>query len=105
MVNNVLADIPVNLEKEVVESIVNSQGVRIERIVSYGHTSPETGWYDQEESEWVVVLQGSGTLVFEGSTHQTLKEGDCVNIPAHKKHKVAWTDPLQPTVWLAVFYK
>jgi cupin 2 domain-containing protein len=30
--------------------------------------------------------------------------GAYVHIPAHRKHRVEWTDPNQPTIWLAVHY-
>ncbi|MFO0919698.1 MAG: hypothetical protein U0872_15475 [Planctomycetaceae bacterium] len=31
--------------------------------------------------------------------------GDFLNIPAGKKHRIDWTTPDQPTVWLAVHYR
>ena len=103
--NNLLSNLPINLKEEVFEDLVKSDSVRIERIISKGHSSPEKGWYDQEENEWVVVLQGEGTLLFDDGDSVTLKAGDFINIPAHKKHKVSRTDPKNPTIWLAVFYR
>ena len=97
--------IPDDLGAEAYNDIVRTPGVRIERIVSMGHTSPESGWYDQEENEWVIVLQGSGTLTFEDGSTAHLSKGDHINIPAHRKHRVSWTDPTQLTIWLAVFYR
>ncbi len=84
---------------------MRSPTVRIERIVSKGQTSPDSGWYDQEEHEWVMVMKGQATIAFENGTSVTLAQGDYLNIPAHCKHKVSWTDPNRATVWLAVFYK
>ncbi|MDX2244117.1 MAG: cupin domain-containing protein [Leptolyngbyaceae cyanobacterium bins.302] len=78
--------------------------MKIERIVSRGHTSPETGWYDQEQNEWVIVLQGEAVLSFEHEEPLCLKVGDYINIPAHSKHRVDWTDPNQETIWLAIHY-
>lgn len=79
--------------------------VRIERIVSTGHPSPEGFWYDQDEHEWVVVLMGRAKLIFEGNSEPVeMGPGDYMNIPAHRKHRVEWTSPDEPTVWLAVFY-
>ncbi|MBC6906541.1 cupin domain-containing protein [Saccharophagus sp. K07] len=101
---NILQSLPQNLEAEVFEDIIRSDSVRIERIISKGHTSPECGWYDQEEHEWVLVLEGKASLEFEGGKICDLGPGDYLNIPAHTKHKVIWTDPDRPTVWLAVFY-
>lgn len=86
------------------ETLLENPGLRIERIVSRGHCSPETGWYDQERNEWVVVLRGAATLAFEDGDPLHLSEGDYVEIPAHRKHRVAWTEPGELTVWLAVHF-
>ncbi|MFC3153183.1 cupin domain-containing protein [Litoribrevibacter euphylliae] len=102
---NMFQNIPNDLSSEVFEDLIKHNDVRIERIISKGHSSPDQGWYDQEEHEWVMVLQGAGTLEFEDGSTQTLKAGDYLNIPAHTKHKVSWTDPDQITIWLAVFYR
>ncbi|XOZ34113.1 cupin domain-containing protein [Halomonadaceae bacterium KBTZ08] len=103
--NNLLSDLPGDLEAEVFESILESQHVRIERIVSQGQTSPEQGWYDQDEHEWVVVLEGEGTVLFEQGPEFRLQKGDHLTIPAGSRHRVSWTDPARVTVWLAVFYR
>ena len=31
--------------------------------------------------------------------------GDWIKIPTHQKHRIEWTSPDEPTVWLAVFYE
>lgn len=95
---------PAATDSEVFEEIVRSGHVRIERILSPARTSPESGWYDQEENEWVVVLRGSGRLAFDDGTEVVLDAGDYIDLPAHTRHRVAWTDPDRVTVWLAVFY-
>jgi cupin 2 domain-containing protein len=74
-----------------------------EFIVHKGHKSPKGFWYDQQEHEWVMVLKGAARLQLEDRVVE-LKVGDWINIPAHKKHRVEWTTPDEPTVWLAVFY-
>ncbi|GLQ30841.1 cupin domain-containing protein [Litoribrevibacter albus] len=102
--SSIFDKIPSELPTEVFEDIISHQGVRIERILSHGHTSPESGWYDQEEHEWVLVLKGAGTVEFEDGSSVTLEPGEYLNIPAHTRHKVSWTDPNQVTLWLAVFY-
>ncbi len=90
---------------ELTELLVRSKEVRIERIVSQGDASPAKGWYDQAENEWVAVLQGEARLLFDGDeTARTMKPGDFVLIPAHQRHRVEWTTPDEPTLWLAVFY-
>jgi cupin 2 domain-containing protein len=92
------------LPDELVSTLVNRPGLRIERIVSQGHNSPNGFWYDQDEHEWVVLLQGAATLRYEESI-VALRPGDWQLIPAHRKHRVDWTDPEQTTIWLAVFYR
>ncbi len=82
---NILSSLPEDLSAEVFEDIVSSESVRIERIVSKGHASPASGWYDQQENEWVIVLQGAARLLFESGREVGLNPGDFVNIPAHCK--------------------
>lgn len=102
---NLFSPLPGDLCEEHFEQLAGSGGVRIERIVSLGHASPEEGWYDQEEQEWVVLLDGSATLLFEEGGEVGLRPGDYLAIPAHCRHKVLRTDPDRPTVWLAVFWR
>lgn len=104
MTTNLFNDLPENLPDELLTTLLKAANIRIERIVSHGHTSPEGFWYDQDEHEWVIVLQGAARLRFEDSIVE-LKPGDFVNISAHKRHRVEWTTPDEPTIWLAVFYK
>lgn len=101
--NNLLENLPVAASEEVVETILSSASVRIERIVSNGQRSPEGFWYDQDEHEWVLILQGRAGLRFENEPKERmLHMGDCINIPAHSRHRVEWTD--SPAVWLCIFY-
>jgi cupin 2 domain-containing protein len=103
MTSNLFANLPKDLPEELVNVILESQNLRIERIVSLGQSSPEGFWYDQDEHEWVVVLQGAARLQLEDKTID-LAPGDFINLPAHTKHRVEWTKPDEKTVWLAVFY-
>ena len=103
--DNIFSPLPENIGKEVFDELVHHQNVRIERIISKGHTSPDDGWYDQSENEWLIVLEGSGAILFEDGNEVNLNKGDYLNIPSHSKHKVTWTDPDNVTIWLAVFYK
>ena len=86
--------------QEEVVPLLGVPGGRVERIVSFGHT---TDWVDQDEDEWVAVLAGEGVLEFADGTSRTLRAGDCVTIPRHLRHRVAATAADEPTVWLAVF--
>ena len=103
--NNLLSSLPHKIDSEIFENLVHSDHIKIERILSKGHSSPASGWYDQDENEWILVLKGSGVVVFDDGNKVTLKKGDYLNIPARKKHKVSWTDPKTVTVWLAIFYR
>lgn len=91
-------------EVERVDAIVRSRACRVERIVSRGQVSPPGFWYDQDENEWVMVLRGAARLRVEGQEEIELGAGDFVDIPAHTRHRVEWTDPDRDTVWVAVFY-
>ncbi len=103
---NLFTDLPTDLPAELIDVLTQNKHVRIERIVSTGQASPEGFWYDQDEAEWVVVLKGEAKVLFEGDAEPLpLKPGDHVTIPAHSKHRVEWTSPGEPTVWLAVFYE
>jgi cupin 2 domain-containing protein len=102
---NLFSNIPDDLADELLETLLDAESVRIERIVSHGHASPEGFWYDQEQHEWVVVLRGAARLQFDDDDKLVeMRPGDYVNIPAHKRHRVEWTIPDAPTVWLAVHY-
>ncbi|MCE9563530.1 MAG: cupin domain-containing protein [Planctomycetes bacterium] len=101
---NLFDDLPANLPDELVETLISAANVRIERIVSHGNVSPAGFWYDQAQHEFVVLLRGAARLRFEEGIIE-LMPGSFVNIPAHRRHRVEWTDPKQPTVWLAVHYE
>jgi cupin 2 domain-containing protein len=100
---NLFADLPAHLPTELVQTLVRAAHVRIESIVSHGHASPPGFWYDQNEHEWVAVLKGAARLRFEDGTLE-MRPGDFVTIPAHHRHRVEWTTPDEPTIWLAVHY-
>jgi cupin 2 domain-containing protein len=89
--------------EEKVETLYQRPGLRIERIVSTGQVSPDGHWYDQDSDEWVLVVKGSARLRIEGEAQdRELGEGDYVFLPAHCRHRVAWTRSEPPTVWLAI---
>ena len=100
---NLFSELSSSLPEELIEKLVDTQDVRIERIVSTGHASQPDFWYDQAESEWVVVLRGEAVLAFENET-LIMKPGDYILIPPHCKHRVNSTSQKESTVWLAVFF-
>jgi len=88
---------------EVFDKLLSTPHLTLERIVSTGQATPPGEWYEQKQDEWVILLSGSAGLLFESEdTVQVLQPGDYVNIPAHQRHRVEWTDSSQPTVWLAL---
>ena len=107
---NLFADVAdvsaANMGEEAFSEILARPGLKIERIISQGQTSAPGFWYDQAWNEWVIVLKGSATLQFEQEpAARSLGVGDYVFIPARKRHRVEWTEPQQPTVWLAVHFE
>lgn len=96
--------IPAALPEELIDILSDHGGVRIERIVSRGHTSPPDFWYDQEEHEFVLLVQGEARLDIEGRPALSLTAGTWVLLPAHTKHRVAFTPLEVDTIWLAIFY-
>lgn len=100
---NLFAGVPARLEKEETTVLAELPYARIVRIVSTGQASPRGFWYDQDRTEWVVLLTGSAALLIEGEAGpRILGPGDHVEIPPHIRHRVEWTDADEPTVWLAI---
>jgi len=103
--NSLFRDIPAGLGSEFVERIAGRKGVRIERIVSRGQCSAEGFWYDQAETEWVLLVKGAARIRFEADDSVLeMKAGDHITIAPRARHRVEWTTPDEETIWLAVFY-
>ncbi|MBC8205785.1 MAG: cupin domain-containing protein [Kiritimatiellales bacterium] len=102
---NLFEEIPEDAPEELFTELLKGKNVRIERIVSFGQSSPDGFWHEQEEGEWVLLLKGSATLGFEDGSTLDLEPGDHLNIPAGQRHRVEKTDQNGRTVWLAVFTK
>ena len=101
---NLLTPLPNASPDEIVDLLASADGVRLERIVSHGQASPDGLWYDQFEAEWVLVLAGNARLAIEGENDErALGPGDSLYLPPRCRHRVTWTDPDRPTVWLALF--
>ena len=101
--SDLFADLRQQMPDELITTLLEAANIRIERIVSHGQASTEGFWYDQDQHERVIVLKGAARLRFEDGIVE-MKPGDFINIPAHKKHRVEWTSPEEPTIWLAVFF-
>ncbi|SMF93761.1 cupin 2 domain-containing protein [Methylomagnum ishizawai] len=100
-----LADLPESLDAERFETVLETPAFRLERILSLGHATPPGEWYDQSWDEWVMLVRGGAALVIEGRAEVlVLNPGDAVLLPAHCRHRVEWTRPGEPTVWLALHF-
>ena len=102
---NLFQNIPASLRSEFVQRVGGAKGIRIERIVSRGHSSPTGYWYDQAETEWVMLVKGAARIRFEADDSVVeMTAGDHITIAPRSRHRVEWTTPDEETIWLAVFY-
>ena len=100
------SQVPIRLPTEVIEVVLRAEYFWLERIISTGQATPAGEWYDQETHEWVLLLTGGAGLLFENDPQVIImKPGDYLHIPAHRRHRVEWTAPGQPTIWLALHYR
>ena len=103
---NLYAALPLPSGAEEIIALLEAPGLRLERIVSTGQATPAGEWLDQDHEEWVILLRGAAGLSLEGeASARLLAAGDYLHIPAHRRHRVEWTAPGEPTVWLAVHYR
>jgi cupin 2 domain-containing protein len=92
---------PLPLPDEMMTVLIENGNVRIERIISTGQVSD---WYDQDETEFVILLEGSAAIEYERGKTVALSKGDTLTIEPHKRHRVNFTSSEPPCVWLCVFY-
>jgi len=105
-IKNLFSNIPDSVPEEIFEPLLETKNMRLERIISDGQATPQGEWYDQDTDEWVLLLQGSAGLFFEGEKEaRAMKPGDYILIPAHKRHRVGWTDKQRKTIWLALHFR
>ena len=90
--------------EERIDQLARGAGWRLERIHSCLASSPDGFWYDQAESEWVLLLRGSARLQFEDEARpRDLCVGDSLWISPHRRHRLVATDPEPGSLWLALF--
>lgn len=96
-------DLPVSLpSEELFESLISSENVLIERIISTGQKTPLGEWLAQEKDEWVILLQGRSELSYDNGKRYNLAGGNYLFIPAYQKHRVEYTSVDPPCIWLAI---
>jgi len=102
---NIFSKIPDLVKDEIFETLLKTDHLELERIISSGQATPAGKWLEQQINEWVILLKGSAGLLFEGEKEMlVLHPGDYVHILAHQRHRVEWTDKDQKTVWLGLHY-
>ncbi|MFM2415758.1 MAG: hypothetical protein RL385_481 [Pseudomonadota bacterium] len=101
---NMKRGIPPLLPEELFTPLLSAGAVRVERIVSRGHVSPPDFWFDQDEAELVVLLEGHARIEIEGEGELDLSPLDWLDLPARTRHRVTYTAPHADTIWLAVLY-
>jgi len=90
---------------ETVDVLLARPGLRLERIVSFWPGKPAGFLVRPAGSRVGAVAEGAALLRFADEAEpRRLMPGDFVEIAPHRRHRVDWTDPEQPTLWLAVFY-
>lgn len=100
---NLFEELPGELPDELFTTLLQRPDLKLERIVSRGHTTVEGQWYDQPHDEWVLLLTGKADLLLADPDEcLTLRPGDHLLIPAHRRHRVEWTLPDKKTMWLAL---
>ena len=104
--SNLYHDFPDSLPEEQFDELERGDGFQLQRIISTGQATPKGEWYDQDQDEWVALLAGSAALRFEDEPQETImRPGDYLQIPAHRRHRVEWTDSANPTVWIALHHR
>lgn len=94
---NLFADLPAHANTEHFTTLLDNPHCRVERIVSFGQTSPDGFWYDQAWDEWVLLLTGAAELDLDGRM-VALAPGDHLMIPAGQRHRITKTDASSPTI-------
>ncbi|MGZ8095103.1 MAG: cupin domain-containing protein [Methylosarcina sp.] len=100
---NIFTNIPDQLKDEFFDTILKRKNLHVERIISRGHSTPPGQWYDQAWDEWILLIQGQATLLYEKNTQIiSMTAGDHLLIPARTRHRVEWSHPEMDTIWLAI---
>ncbi len=102
--DNIFSNIPNLVADELFKTLHESKNLKIERVVSDGHASPSGFWYDQDQNEFVIVLEGKATIEYKDGPAFEMSKGDYIIIHAHQLHRVVSTSQERKTIWLTVTY-
>jgi len=91
--------------EESFETLLESENLLMEKIITHGKLKSPGKWYDQKKDEWVMLIQGKATLEFPEDEHIELIKGDYLMIPANVKHRVLKTSKKPDCIWLALHGK
>ena len=100
---NIFSMLPENLKGEVFQELVTSSKFRVERILTSKENQFDRSWYDQDDNEFVILLQGSAKLEFSNNKIIELIKGDYLFINCHDKHRLLEVSSKEDTIWLAFF--
>ena len=101
-IKNIFDNIAEVGEEEQFDWLMKGKHYRIDRIISSGHSYPHGFWYDQEDDEWIFLVQGEATLEIEGELRD-MKAGDYLFLPKNCKHRVEKTSVEPVCIWLCFF--
>ena len=99
------AQVPFVTDQEYFETLCSDQNLRVERIVSKGQVTPPDVWYDQDDNEWVMLIQGKASMEFEQGEMLHLGPGDYIFLLEVLNHRVIYTSKTPPCIWLAIHFK
>ena len=77
---NLFDDLPGQADEELFTELLRRKGVRIERIVSTGQSTPADKPYNQEYDEWVLLVSGSAGLWFSAAKRARLSRNYFVQL-------------------------
>ena len=120
---NIYDKIPESITEEIIEIMYQNPHCKVERIISNGQITTENEWYDQDQEEWIILVQGEATILIEKLQEESsdkcnilncnIKEescdkvhmvkGDTLLIKSHQKHRVIYTSQNPLCIWLCVF--
>ena len=92
------------VEFEYFQTLLETDNILIEKIISKGQKTPENQWLEQDKDEWVILLQGDAEISFENADIKSLKTGDYLFIQKNLKHRVESTSKDPECIWLAFHF-